>query len=330
VHECILSLGDNTLAIGWIFRSTQLPQDLPYYLPVPLISRKVALLISKSQQGLCSQHLKGESNNVPDWLSFTDQTQDGKQNPVTFDNPADDLLTHRFHSSVPQLIPQHFKISPLPDKILSFVEPVLQTTKLSMIRYSQRQTKTGIAPGDGGLDTANKLSKQERELLLRSFISTYQVAHWHQSGQLLGTTKKALVGASVRTAAGHLAAAFWDNFKSSPLHVSNGSRLLPSFSALFKALDNIGDPPNQQWAIMPKFLRYLHQLGSPGPPKACALDHAVDLLIAGFFFATRPCKIVRTKNPGRTKTIELRHIVFRDASSKILPHTDQLLLQPNL
>ncbi len=123
-----------------------------------------------------------------------------------------------------------------------------------------------------------------------------------------------------------LAAAFWDSFKLSPLHVPDGSRLLPSFTALFKALDNIGDPPNRQRAITPKFLRYLHRLGSTGPPKACAIDHAVDLLIAGFFFATRPCEIVRTKNPGKTKTLELRDIIFRDRSRRIIPHDDPRLL----
>jgi hypothetical protein len=136
-----------------------------------------------------------------------------------------------------------------------------------------------------------------------------------------------LAGATVRTAAGHLAAAFRDNFKLSPLHVPDGSRLLPSFTALFKALDNIGDPPNRQRAITPKFLRYLHRLGSTGPPKACAIDHAVDLLIAGFFFATRPCEIVRTKNPGKTKTLELRDIIFRDCARRIIPHDDPRLLQ---
>jgi hypothetical protein len=135
-----------------------------------------------------------------------------------------------------------------------------------------------------------------------------------------------LAGATVRTAAGHLAAAFRDNFKLSPLHVPDGSRLLPSFTALFKALDNIGDPPNRQRAITPKFLRYLHRLGSNGPPKACAIDHAVDLLIAGFFFATRPCEIVRTKNPGKTKTLQLRDIIFRDSSRRIIPHDDPRLL----
>jgi hypothetical protein len=45
--------------------------------------------------------------------------------------------------------------------------------------------------------------------------------------------------------------AYRDSFKLSPLHVPDGSRLLPSFTALFKALDNIGDPPNRQRAITP-------------------------------------------------------------------------------
>ena len=100
--------------------------------------------------------------------------------------------------------------------------------------------------------------EQERELLLRSFLSTYQVATWHKSGRFLGTSKKTLAGATIQTAAGHLAAAFWDSFKLSPLHVPDGSRLLPSFTALFKALDNIGDQPQGKRAIMPKFLWYLH------------------------------------------------------------------------
>jgi hypothetical protein len=135
-NECILSLGDNTSAIGWIFRSTRLPPDSSYYAPVQLISRKVALLVTESRQGLCSQHLKGGSNFIADWLSFTTQTRDAKQNPVAFDDPADDILTDRFHSSFPQLVPRRFKISPLPEEILSFVEQVLRTTESSMTRSS--------------------------------------------------------------------------------------------------------------------------------------------------------------------------------------------------
>jgi hypothetical protein len=149
--ECILGLGDNTSAIGWIFRSTCLPPESPYYAPVQLIARKVAGLTAESQQCLCAQHLKGGSNFISDWLLFTTQARDGKTNPVAFGDPANDLLINQFHSSFPQLIPQHFEISPLPEEILSFVEQALRITESSMIRSNQKRMKIVTVPGDAGL-----------------------------------------------------------------------------------------------------------------------------------------------------------------------------------
>jgi hypothetical protein len=84
---------------------------------------------------------------------------------VAFDDPSDDVLTHRFHSSAPQLIPQHFEISPLPDEVLSFVEQVLRTTESSMTRFSRRRMKTGTEPGDGGLVLENKPGSWTRSCL---------------------------------------------------------------------------------------------------------------------------------------------------------------------
>jgi hypothetical protein len=164
--ECILSLGNNTSAIGWIFRSARLPPTSPYYAPVQIIARKVALLVTESHQGLCSQHLKGGNNFIADWLSFTTQTRDAKINPVAFDDPADDTLTDRFHSAFPQLIPQRFKISPLPEEILSFVERVLRTTESSMTRSNQRLTKTETVPGVAGSDLASTSASWTRSSLL--------------------------------------------------------------------------------------------------------------------------------------------------------------------
>jgi hypothetical protein len=165
LDECVLSLGDNTSAIGWIFRSTRLKPESPYYEPVQIIARKVALLVTTSKQCLCSQHLKGSSNFIADWLSFTDQLRDNKSNPVAFDNPDDETLTHRLHSAAPQLIPQHFAISPLPDEILSFVERVLRTTKSSMIRSSRKRTRTATEPGAVGSDSATKPESWTRSCL---------------------------------------------------------------------------------------------------------------------------------------------------------------------
>ena len=62
------------------------------------------------------------------------------------------------------------------------------------------------------------------------------------------------------------------------------------------------------------------------PVKACVLDHPVDIIIGGFFFATRPCEVVLTKAPGRTKTLEMRDLVFRDLRGRITPHNSPYLL----
>jgi hypothetical protein len=69
-QESILSLGDNTSAIRWIFRSSRLDPSSPNYHPVQLIARKIAELLIDSPQSLCAQHIRGASNHVPDWLSF--------------------------------------------------------------------------------------------------------------------------------------------------------------------------------------------------------------------------------------------------------------------
>jgi hypothetical protein len=152
-EESILSLGDNTSAIGWIFRSSRLDPSSPYYKPVQLVARKIAELLMNSSQSLCAQHIKGASNFVPDWLSFTTQNRDGKANPVAFDDPSDHTLTQRLHVYSPQLIPKNFVISPLPNEILSFVELVLRTTESSMSQSNRRRTRTKTGPGVGGWDS---------------------------------------------------------------------------------------------------------------------------------------------------------------------------------
>jgi hypothetical protein len=69
-QACILALGDNTSAIGWLYKSSKLMPGSLYYRPVQMIARKLACLITDSTHCLASQHSQGDQNTVSDLLSF--------------------------------------------------------------------------------------------------------------------------------------------------------------------------------------------------------------------------------------------------------------------
>jgi hypothetical protein len=154
-EECLLVLGDNTSAIGWLFRSGTIPTTSFYYDAVQFVARKLAELLTESTHILASQHLKGKKNVVADLLSYTGDSRE-EPNPLAPDNPSDQELTRRFHSFLPQLIPKAFSISPLPAEILSFTTRALQIAELSWIRAKSPPTKVKTGSGAAGLDTATK------------------------------------------------------------------------------------------------------------------------------------------------------------------------------
>jgi hypothetical protein len=67
--ESLLASGDNTSAIGWLFRSSRVPNDSLYYTAVHMGARKLAMSVIKSEHCLASQHIKGEANVVTNLLS---------------------------------------------------------------------------------------------------------------------------------------------------------------------------------------------------------------------------------------------------------------------
>jgi hypothetical protein len=120
IQDCILAIGDNTLAIGWMHKSGKLESTSIYHAPVQLIARKIACLLLKKSHCLVSQHIKGDDNVVSDLLSFAGNVR-GYDHPLALDVPSDATLTQPFHDHLPQLIPAGFVISPLPNEISSFV-----------------------------------------------------------------------------------------------------------------------------------------------------------------------------------------------------------------
>jgi hypothetical protein len=154
VSEALLAAGDNTSAIGWLYRTSRVAPDSLCYDGLQMGARKMATLVTESEHCLASQHTKGEANIVADLLSWSGTVR-GAPHPLALDDPSDDELTLRFHSHLPQLIPRSFKMSPLPSEVLSWITLALQTVESSWIRNKRRATKQSTAFGGDGSPAAS-------------------------------------------------------------------------------------------------------------------------------------------------------------------------------
>jgi len=150
---CLLALGDNTSAIGWIFRSGQIPRESIYFHTVKMIARKIAWEAIEGGAQIMSQHFKGTKNIIADILSFAGSER-GKTHTLTLDNPPDSVLTQRILAHYPQLVPQCFDILPLPDGIRSFACAAIRTLEDSWIRNKKEHSRRRKRSGDGGNDSS--------------------------------------------------------------------------------------------------------------------------------------------------------------------------------
>jgi hypothetical protein len=91
-HQCILALGDNMSAIGWLFTSSKFPSESPAHKAHLMVARQLASLLLKHDHCLATQHIRGTANVVADLLSFDGSGHD-KTHPLAYDNPTDSILT---------------------------------------------------------------------------------------------------------------------------------------------------------------------------------------------------------------------------------------------
>lgn len=146
---CLLALGDNTSAIGWLFRSSRIGPDSVYFQTVQLIARKIAEEAMKAEAQVNPQHLSGETNEIADMLSFAG-TARGKEAPLTIDEPPDEILTRRILENYPQVVPEAFSICDLSEEIFSFVCVAMRTLESSWTRNRKRAMRVTTDPGGGG------------------------------------------------------------------------------------------------------------------------------------------------------------------------------------
>jgi len=98
---------------------------------------------------------------VADWLTFEGEDRidyDGsiRVNPIAYDCPSNDELTHRFHSNFSQLIPKNFRISHLPPEIFSFANQSVQILESSMTQRQKGVQNCTTESGDDGKASAKR------------------------------------------------------------------------------------------------------------------------------------------------------------------------------
>ena len=152
-QPCILAIGDNTSAIGWLFRTASLNHDGQAHKAHLFVARTLATLLLDHDCCIASQHINGELNVVADLLSFAGSGERGKHHPLAYDNPPDDILTQRFLRYLAPQVPENFKISPLPNAILCWITHVLQIAASSLTVAKKDGTRTPTECGDDGSDS---------------------------------------------------------------------------------------------------------------------------------------------------------------------------------
>lgn len=189
-EHCILSIGDNTSAIGWLHNSSRLETGWEAQKAHLQVARKLAELLIEHKCCLASQHLKGELNVVADLLSFAGDDSRGKKHPIAADRPANDELTRRFLTSYPSQVPENFAISQLPEEILSWTTQVLRVAESYLTADRKAATKLTTEPGDGGSGTAVTLGTKltPSSLCYPTTSETSSSGHsWASTEKLNGT-----------------------------------------------------------------------------------------------------------------------------------------------
>jgi hypothetical protein len=115
-HDCMLALGDNTSAVGWLHNSSRLNRKWAAHEAHLVVARHLALLVLNAGCCLASQHIQGDLNTVADLLSYVGgmTRAGGKRHPIAFDDPPNDILTQRFHL--------YYSSEPRPRLVESFLD----------------------------------------------------------------------------------------------------------------------------------------------------------------------------------------------------------------
>ena len=138
-EDCVLAIGDNTSAMGWLRRSNfrqKDDSDISWDVKQQL-SRHLANLTLNADICLYKQWLKGADNQVADSLSR--------------DAYYMNTNTHKnfLNLVIPQQLPPNFKIKPIPNEVSCFITSILQQLPVTQ-QQSSIQKPSDLARGNIG------------------------------------------------------------------------------------------------------------------------------------------------------------------------------------
>jgi hypothetical protein len=151
-EDCVLSMTDSSTSEGWTRKSNFKIDPVDADCDFDPIEAEVRTDICRHFSELTLDRkfchytiwFKGEENDVSDALSRDDDR-------------SDEELTHLLYSHVPEQMPEHFNIVPLPNEIVSWVTCQLQRLPVKeQLREKRKRTKIGR--GGDGSSTATLLA----------------------------------------------------------------------------------------------------------------------------------------------------------------------------
>jgi hypothetical protein len=325
-QDCILTVGDSTSAIGWLFKSSGFILTSSEYDAHLMVARHLATLLIKHGKCLASQHLRGELNVVADLLSFARTNERGKPHPLASFRQSTKQCTHPPFPTTPNIAGARERSNLSASNRETLLGHSTSAANRHIVFGSCQEGQNEASDrvwrrwegfvrrtGNQSDPFLTMLSVLERELFTQAFLQRYRTSSWTTTGNVAGVRPIPLVSGTVRQAASHVAATFRINLRESPMHRKESAHLQPFVRALLKAYNNEDPPKRQQQAMTPSLLRGMYRLSRAALDitQDSAFAIVTELSIVAFFFAMGSCEISFTPLPGRTKTVKLSGVSFR-------------------
>lgn len=146
-EDCILSMTDSSTSEGWHKKTNFKTDPADADCDFDPAEAQVRTEISRHFAELCvdykivhyAQWFAGKENDVSDALSRDDDRSDNE-------------LTNLLYSHVPEQMPEHFAIAPLPPEIVSWLTSLLQRLSVKE-QLRERRSRTEIGRSGGGKST---------------------------------------------------------------------------------------------------------------------------------------------------------------------------------